>query len=685
MSFRIAIDCGGTFTDGISVDAAGVMVTAKARTTPEDLTIGIRNTLESLAQQHQLDLSGFMQKTSLIVHGTTVGTNTLLTRSGPRTGVITTQGYRDIIEFRNIPKANMYDWRMPCPEPLAPRYYRVEVTERLDRKGEVKTPLDEESVRKAVAHLKKEGVQAIAVTLLFSFLNPAHENRVAEIVKEEYPEAYVALSSQVIPIIGEFERTSTTLISAYISGAVNKYLAELEKMLKSQGFKGELLIMQNNGGVETAEIAIEKPATIASSGPAAGPIAASIMGQLHNEKNLISVDMGGTSFDVGVISNGVIPTKPETLLSDIKLALPVIDVTAIGAGGGSIAWIDVANTLRVGPRSAGAVPGPACYGTGGQEATVTDADVILGYISPDFFLGGEMPLRKDLSEQVVAEKVGKPLGLNATEAAAAIYKVINAGMADAVSYAFTRRGYDPRDFTLSVGGAAGPVHGVRIMQELGIAKLLITKMAPIYCAFGMLGVDMKHDFTRFYYAQGHVLDLERVKQLYDEMEKEALETLERQGVSEEMRSLERYMKLRYFGQFRELEVPWPGGPITPEAINAGVAAFHAKHKELFGSSNENYPLEYMSFGLTAIGRVPNLKFKKAEHGGADPSAARKGERDAYFEESSGFIKTAVYDGDLLRHGNILEGPCVVEEKMTSIVIPPGFKMTVDEHGNYISL
>lgn len=684
MGFRIAIDCGGTFTDGISVDEEGGVITGKAQTTPEDLTIGIRNTLVSLAQKNNLELQGFLSETSLIMHGTTFGTNAIITRSGAKTGLIATKGFRDTLEFRQITKEDMFNWRMPCPKPLVPRRLRAEVEERLGTKGQVKIPLNEDSVHKAVAHLKKEGVESIAVAFLFSFLNPEHERRATEIIKEDFPEVHISLSSVVLPAIGEFERHSTTAIDAYIGPGIRKYIENFCAMLEKEGFEGELLFMQSNGGVGTCEVTMERPATLAISGPAAAPSAAITLGKLHGEENLISVDMGGTSFDCLIIDNGHSLTKTDSLISDIRFSLPSIDVNALGAGGGSITWFDVANTLHVGPRSAGASPGPACYGAGGEEATVTDANVILGYISPDFFLGGEMILRKDLAEKAVKDKVADRLGLSIVDAAAAIYKIVNSAMADAVSAIFTKRGYDPRDFTLCVGGAAGPTHAARLMQELDIARLLVPKFAPVYCAFGMLGVDLKHDYSRFYYVQGHALNLDHLSKLYDEMEAEARNTLKREGVPEEKGFFLRSVELRYYGQFREVEVPWPSGPITDDAISAGVAAFHTKHRELYGYSDENYPIEFMNFKLSAIGKIPRIDLKEIKRGSSDPSPALKGVREAFFEETSAFVETRVYDGDRLLCGNTLEGPCIVEGKMTVMVIPPEFKMMVDEYGNYVS-
>ena len=462
------------------------------------------------------------------------------------------------------------------------------------------------------------------------------------------------------------------------------YIATLEAWLRKEGFTGEFLLMQSNGGVGSWRVAAERAATLAVSGPAAGPSAALTVGRLHGEDNLMSVDMGGTSFDFLIIHKGRVLTRTESVISDVSFALPSIDVDTLGAGGGSIAWFDVTKTLRVGPRSAGAIPGPACYGKGGQEPTVTDANVVLGYISPYFFLGGQIQLNKGLAERTIKAKVADPLGITVLEAAAAIHKIINSCMADSASSAFARRGYDPRDFTLCVAGAAGPAHGLRIMQELGMRRVLIPKLAPVYCAFGMTACDLRHDYTRFYYVQGKALDLEHVKKLYREMEAEGDETLEKEGVLPQRRRFVRRVDLRYFGQFREVEVELPGGPITHDTITAGIKAFHARHEETYGYSDPDYPIEFMNFKLAAIGTIPGVVLKKIPSGQKDASNALKGRRQAFFEETGHPVDTHVYDGERLLAGNRLEGPCIVEEKTTTIVVPPGFKIMVDDYGNYVT-
>jgi len=684
VGFRISIDTGGTFTDGVCVDDQGDLFTAKSPTTPHDLTIGTLNVVDGLAEICGLDRQTLLSQTTALINGTTAGTNAILTKQGAKVGIICTKGFPDVIELRRAPKVDMFDWRMPFPKPLVERRLRVEVEERINKEGKIIVPLNEESVRAAVTYLKNQKVEAIVVALLFSFLNDSHEKRVADIISQEFPEVSCSISSAVLPMIGEYERTSTTVIDAYLRPIVGNYIQKLYETLTAEKFKGQLLFMQNNGGTGTWNVAQKTPAHLALSGPAAAPAAATLIGGLYNEKNIISVDMGGTSFDILIVDKGRFNTKTESMIDGHRFSLPVIDVHAIGSGGGSIAWFDVANTLHVGPKSAGADPGPACYNKGGEQPTVTDANVVLGYISPDYFLGGKMPLRKDLAESVIREKVANRLGIGIVDAAYAIHKIINAAMADGIRQTFTRQGFDPRDFTLCAAGAASPAHALKIADELGISKVLIPKYAPVYCAFGMSDSDFKHDFARFYFTSKEALDLNRLKSIYEEMESEGISILDKESIPKDRQVLERSMMVRYHGQFREIEVNWPSGPISKDTIDVGIAEFHKRHKELYGYSDNNYPIDFMSWKLTAIGRVSMPQIKKLKKGDDDPANALKGKREAYFEEFNKFTETNVYDADLLIHGNILVGPCIVEDKMTTIVIPPGYKMGVGEYGDYIT-
>ena len=500
-----------------------------------------------------------------------MATNTVATHTGAKLGTITTRGYRDRLSFLHVSKAelggdvkqgqsDLFDFRSEYPKPLNPRYLQMEVEERLDVKGNVVIPLNEDDVRRAVAHLKKHGVESIAVLLLFSQVNPAHERRVGEIIKAEYPEVHVSLSSDILPMWGEVGRWSTTAFDAYIAPRVVVYVDSLQRQLKQHGFAGELVFMQNNGGVATAEVVADNPATILLSGPAAGPAMGLGLARQHGMEDVVSMDMGGTSFDIAVVPSGRINVLQRKVIDGKKFALPSVDVSAIGAGGGSIAWVDRrSGRLDVGPQSAGASPGPACYGAGGTEPTVTDANVVLGYIDPDYFLGGETRLRRDLAEQAIEEKIARPLGLTVEQAAASIYDVINAKMAGAIRLAFTRRGFDPRDFVLCCAGGAGPAHGVRLAQEIGIKHLLVPKVAPVYCAFGMLYADLRHNYTRPYLVVSGLADLERINQFYDEMERQAVETLRREGVADEDIIISKTMDMRYYGQTRELAADVPPG------------------------------------------------------------------------------------------------------------------------------
>ncbi len=696
MTFRVSVDSGGTFTDGVLINEKGEVVTAKAHTTPQDLTAGTIECLSKLASLSGMTLKDLLGRTSTIVHGTTLATNIVVSRSGAKLGVITTRGYRDRMTFLHVAKgelkgdirvgtADLFNFRMDPPEPLTRRYLTTEVEERVNFKGEVLIPLNEEDVRRAVGYLKKQGVESIAVLLLFSHLYPAHERRIREIIKEEYPEAYVSLSSDILPVSGEVGRWSTTMFGSYVGPKVIDYATRVKRLLGEKGFRGELVFMQSNGGVATTDIVCENPATLLISGPAAGPSMGLALVREYQAENVVSIDMGGTSFDVCAVPEGQINVVQMKVIDGKKFCLPSVDVSTIGAGGGSIAWIDPSGRLQVGPQSAGASPGPACYGTGGTEPTVTDADVVLGYIDPDYFLGGETKLRKDLAEKAIKEKIADPLNLSVLKAAAAIYDVVNAKMAGAIDVVFSRRGYDPREFILCAAGGAAPVHCGRLMEELGIRQLMIPKVAPVYCAFGMLYADLKHSFTRPLLRETAKVDLDRVNTLYGDMEKEAVETLRREGVAQKNILIEKTMDIRYYGQVREQNASVPKGAVTTKSLKITMDRFHEKHRKVIGYSDPNYPTEIARVHLVGIAKVKPPQLKKISRGTRYPSKALKGKRKAFFSEFKKFADVKVYEGDKLLAGNILKGPCIIEEKMTTVVIPPDMKINVDIHGNYTTL
>ncbi len=696
MAFRVSVDSGGTFTDGVLIDEKGEVVTAKAHTTPQDLTAGTIECLSKLASLSGMKLEDLLARTSTIVHGTTLATNIIVSRSGAKLGVITTRGYRDRMTFLHVAKgelkgdirvgtADLFNFRMDPPKPLTRRYLTTEVEERVNFKGEALIPLNEEDVRRAVGYLKKQGVESIAVLLLFSHLYSAHERRIGEIIKEEYPGAHVSLSSDVLPVWGEVGRWSTTMFGAYVGPKVIGYVTRIKKLLGEKGFKGELVFMQSNGGVATTDIVCENPATLLISGPAAGPSMGLALAREHKVENVVSVDMGGTSFDVCAVPEGQINVVQMKVIDGKKFCLPSVDVSTIGAGGGSIAWIDPSGRLQVGPQSAGASPGPACYGTGGIEPTVTDADVVLGYIDPDYFLGGETKLRKDLAEKTIQEKISDPLHLSVPKAAAAIYDVVNAKMAGAIDVVFSRRGYDPREFILCAAGGAAPVHSARLMEELGIRHLMVPKVAPVYCAFGMMYADLKHSFTRPLVCETARVDLGRVNALYEEMEREATAILQREGIAKKYILIEKTMDIRYYGQVREQNASVPKGVVTSKSLRFTMDRFHEKHRKVIGYSDPNYPTEIVRLHLVGIARVKPPRLRKIARGGSDVRKAVKGTRRAFFSEFEDFVDVKVYDGDRLLAGNILKGPCIIEERMTTVVIPPNVKINVDIYGNYTTL
>jgi N-methylhydantoinase A len=694
--YRISVDCGGTFTDGILLSDTHEIWVAKADSTPADPKVGVVDCISRLAAQLGLALPDLLAATKTIVLGTTLATNIVATRTGAKTGAVTTKGYRDRLSFLHVAKsdlggdrkataAELFSFRSEFPQPLAPRHLVTEVDERLNFKGEVLTALRDEDVRQAVAYLKRKGVEAIAVNLLFSHLNPTHELRVEEIIKEEYPEAHIALSSRVLPTVGEVGRWSTTMFSAYVAPKITGFVKGISALLAADGFAGALAFMQSNGGVATGEVVCENPAALLVSGPAAGPALGVSLGQTLGVSDLVTADMGGTSFDISIIPDGQVNVSLKKIIDGKKYALPTVDVNAVGAGGGSIASIDMSGRLQVGPASAGAVPGPACYGLGGTEPTVTDANLVLGYLNPDYFLGGDRPLRKELAEAAIKDKVAEPLGLSVPEAAVAIHDVVNAKMAGAIDVMFSQRGCDPRDFTLIAAGGAAPVHVARLTRETGMKHFISPRVAPVFCAFGMMYADLKHNYTRPYSAQAGSADLGHINRLYGEMEAEARSTLEREGVAHADVRIERSMDIHYYGQVREQNAAVLDGPVTAETLAVTVDRFHDKHRRVIGYSEPGYPTVIVRLHLAGIARIVPPRPRKIPPGNGDLVAALKGGRLAYFSEAGGFTEVPVYDGDRFGAGDVVTGPCIIEERMTTLVLPPDETVTVDSDGSYTTI
>lgn len=685
--FQISIDTGGTFTDGVLLHEDGTISTAKVPTTPDEPTRGVMDCVKLLASsENGLTTNEMLARTQSFTLGTTVGTNAVLQLKGAKVGMITTKGYRDVLEMRRVVKPDLFNMKLPKPVILVPRYLRFVVDERMRYNGEVITPLNEAEARQVIARIKARGVEVIAVCFLHSYINPAHERRMAEIIKEEYPGVGIVLSSTISPRPMEFERFNTTVLAAYISPLCSAFLRDLDIQLKKAGFGGALLAMTSNAGVTTAEVAEERPILMVSSGPSAGVLFASVLAKQAGVNNIISTDMGGTSFDVSVLPEGRILTTTEGMIGDQRNACETIDVVSIGAGGGSIAWLDQRGVLYVGPESAGAYPGPACYGKEGRKPTVTDADVILGYIPADYFLGGKIKLEADLARQAIEENIGKPMGKDVIEAAYAIKSMVDFVMAEEVFMACTSRGYDPRDFVICCGGGAGPAHIFDIARRLHIKEVYIPKAASVFCAYGMVSADFKHETSRFVRYEARNADINELGRIYREMEKEQIALLKREGVPREAIRIRRGGEVQYYGQAFAIDA-WMSeksidAAVTRQDLEELIEDFHTRHGERYGYVDRSLLTELAGVKLVATGlkHKPGIPVQSAS--GEDTRAALKRQRPVYFQEAGGFAPTPCYDGDKLRHGNIISGPAIVEEKMTTVVIPPGVKIFIDRFGNY---
>ena len=680
--YRICVDVGGTFTDGLVLDEKGELRQFKSPTTPQDPSLGFLACLEKAAKHFHQPLDKFLGGVDLLIHGTTLATNTLINENGAKTGLLTTKGFRDLIEIRrgykNI-RASMYNVFVPPYKPLVPRRYRMEVEERLSESAEILTPLNEEETRAATAKLKDAGMESLAICFLHSYANPQHERRAAEIAKANFDGGYVTTSHEILPVWREFERFSTTVVSAYVGPVVERYLTALEKRLAESGFKRNLLLMLSSGLVETVAHCAPRAVLLIGSGPAAAPAGANYLGQAVQQQNLLSIDMGGTSLDVCLIRDGEIPTTTESWVGEERVAIKMVDIHSAGAGGGSIAWIDSLGLLRVGPHSAGAEPGPACYGRGGKEPTVTDADLLLGYVPADFFLGGEIQLSRERAEEAV-KQVAAPLGMTATQAAQAIFTTVNSFMADQITEVSTKRGYDVRDFALVAGGGAGPVHAASIAELLNIPTVLVPSVAATYSAFGMFAMDIGRNFARSYICGAKRLDVEHVKQLYREMEAEALEGFRANGIAPEQVIFSRTADMRYAGQFHEVEVEL-GSELDAAELDRTVKKFHEKHEALYTFGMPWKSVEFLNFRLRATAARAPFRLREIGRGGPDSALALKRRRSCWFDGRQ--VDTPVYDGAQLLAGCRFSGPAIIEETTTTVVVPASYVCAVDQWKNYL--
>ncbi len=677
--YRIGIDVGGTFTDFVLVRPDGSIRLNKHPTTPRDQSEGILSGIEALAAGEQLTAAALLADTAAIVHGTTTADNTMIEMSGAVTGLITTQGHRDEIELRRGFKEDIWDPALAPPPPIAQRRRRIGVPERLDFEGHVVVPLNEAAVRTALRRLRKLGTQSLAVVFMFSFVNPTHERRVRQIAAEECPDMSISLSHEVMPAAPEFERTSTALVNAYVAPKIERYLGRLVERLRRGGYQHELLLMQSNGGIMTPQYAVRRPVTVLSSGPTGGVIAACAVANAARTADFICADMGGTSYDVCLIRGGQPDIKAGWNWHHRYLVgLPMVDVQSIGAGGGSIAAV-ITGSLQVGPRSAGAEPGPICYGRGGTAPTVTDANLLLGYLNPEDFCGGSMRLQTDGVRVALGEQIGRPLGLDPLEAAHGIYRLVNANMANAIRRISAQRGIDPRGLTMVVYGGNGPVHATAQAQDLGIRRVLVPKMSPAFSALGLLLSDHVVDEMRAYISPVGRVDLEQVNALFVEMEAAARAALSvRHG---RMRiAVRRVLNLCYPGQTFDIAVPVAsrGGRLGPRELTATVERFHALHERLHTyAAREEEPI-VRSLRLTAVGVTQKPAIPTVAR--ASGRAPLKAHRKAWF--GGRFVATPIYDGPRMRAGHRVQGPAIIEEPFTTIVLHPHQEAVLDAHGTY---
>ena len=685
--FDILIDTGGTFTDGVLLDEKGSISVAKSETDPANPPRGILSCIENIAEERKTTREELLANTNTILIGTTLPTNCILEEKGAKCCVIHTKGFRDIFELgRTIPKTDIYNLKVLPPKVLIPRYLRFGVEERIQYDGKVVTPLNEDDVKEAVRKAKEHNVEIPVVCFLHSYINPEHEERAAEIIKTEYPN--VVLSSHIARRWIEYDRLSTATFAAYVKPMLTRFVSNMDKQLKEAGFAGTLLFSTGLGNVARAELCLENPGHLIGSGLATGALMGRFLAEVRSFDDVVTCDIGGTSVDIAVLKNRTIATTTESIIGDQKNAIETMDIQSIGAGGGAIAWIDKFGVLRVGPSSAGADPGPACYSKGGKEPTLTDANVLLGYIPTDYFLGGIIALDRGSAKKAVDEKIAVSLGMDTIEAAYSISSLAETLMAERIFLTTVEKGYDPRDFVLVVAGGAGPVHAIALATRLGMKKVYIPKHAAVFSAFGGAVADYGYVLNRFYYKRDDEADVKEVANIFRTLEKEATDILGRQGVNEKNMALVRGSEMRYFGQLRDINVALPeitrGKDFTNKTFKDLIKNFHERHEALYGWGDPRLPAIIGILKVRGIGKRPPFVLTKQPLSKKDPAEAVKRKRQVFFKQLGGFRDIKCYDGDKIKHGNIIKGPAIIEERKTTVVIPPGSEVVVDPYGNYLA-
>lgn len=683
--YRLGVDAGGTFTDFVLADASGSVLLNKAPSTPNDPTQAISAGLNLLAEEVGMTTAEIVSQCDLCINGTTVGLNALIQHRGAKTGLICTKGHEDSIEIRLGHKEDgyRYDTEYPPATMLVPRYLRYGVNERVVSNGEVKVPLDEDDVRKACELFIAEGVEAVAISFLWSVLHLDHERRAAEIVREMMPDVFLTVGSELYPQIREYTRTSTAITNAYLGPTLKTYVDSIDGYFRGLGAEYPVRFFQSNGGLAIGQAMTDRSVYAINSGPASAPQAGLYISEPFGFKNVITVDMGGTSFDITLTSEGSTNINKDIDFLRYRIGVPMIQVETLGAGGGSIGWIDDIGLLQVGPQSAGADPGPACYGKGGTEPTVTDANLVLGYLNPDALLGGRMKLDHDQSATALKNRIADPLGISVERAAYGMFTIVNNNMVNGIRRVSVERGYDPRDFVLVAAGGAAPAHITALATEMGIDTVLVPKLASGLCAFGQIISDVKYNYMATCPLRLDGADAyDQINRTFEETEAIGIKHLEADGFERDRIAIRRSIDMRYVGQVHECTVEIDNFVIDEDSVAKLRDAFHARHEQLYTYREENTPIEVVNLESTLYGKVDRPSLPKITNGGAGTETV-KAKRSMIFSADGKSVEAPVYDGGSLTAGATIGGPAVIEEDTTTIVIEPGWRAELHESGSYV--
>ena len=683
--YRLGIDAGGTFTDFVLADKSGNIKIYKTPSTPDDPTKAIEDGLKIISEDLEINPSDIISQSDLCINGTTVGLNALIQHKGSPVGLICTEGHEDSIEIRLGHKEDgyRYDPDYPPAVMLSPRFLRKGIRERILSNGKVKISINEDDVREACKIFVDEGVNSIAISFIWSVLNPSHEIIAEKIVREMMPNAFITVGSRLYPQIREYTRTSTAVTNAYLSPTLKSYVSAINEYFISLGGENNVRYFQSNGGLATGEVMTDRSVYAINSGPASAPIAGLSIANPFKYKNVITVDMGGTSFDITLTKGGSTNLNKNVDFLRYRIGVPMIHVETLGAGGGSIAWIDEMGLLQVGPQSAGANPGPACYSKGGEKPTVSDANLVLGYLNPDGLIGGKLPLNYENAFSSIEKNIAKPLGMEVEKAAYGIFTIVNSNMVNGIRRVTVERGYDPRDFVLVAGGGATGAHITALAKEMGIDTVIVSKLSSGLCAYGQIISDVKYNYmatipTRL----DSIKAAEKINKTFKEIESKGIEHLNKDGFEEKKINTYRSLEMRYVGQIHECTVNIDFFEITEETLQNIKEAFHNRHEELYTYSEKDSPVELVNIESTIYGRIDRPNYSELENKG-QINDALKISRNLIFSEKGNSLKTLVYDGNKLSPGNLIDGPAVVEEDTTTLVIENGWFLELHKSGTYI--